>query len=88
MAKKAIKVKIIKKAGDKTLVGEYIILRKHPVYPKYVKSRSKYMIHDENNSYKVGDVVYIKEHRPFSKRKNWVIVKSDTTDNKSKEGGK
>lgn len=88
MAKKAIKVKIIKKSGDKTLKGELIIIRKHPTYLKYVKIRRKYMIHDEDNSHKVGDIVYIKEHRPFSKRKNWVIVEENTKDNESKKGEK
>jgi len=81
MAKKAIKVTIIKKSGDKSLMGEYVILKKHPVYPKYVKVRRKYMIHDEDNKYKVGDKVLIKEFRPLSKKKNWIIVE----DNKSKK---
>ena len=65
-------------------MGEYVILKKHPVYLKYVKICRKYMIHDENNEHKVGDVVYIKEHRPFSKKKNWIIVE----DNKSNKEGK
>lgn len=76
MAKKAIKVTIIKKSGDKSLMGEYVILKKHPVYQKFVKVRRKYMIHDEKNEHKVGDVVYIQEHKPISKKKNWIIVKS------------
>jgi small subunit ribosomal protein S17 len=74
MAKKAIKVTIIKKSGDKSLMGEYVVLEKHPVYKKYIKVRRKYMIHDEQNKYKIGDIVFIQEHRPFSKKKSWVIV--------------
>jgi small subunit ribosomal protein S17 len=79
MAKKALKVTIIKKSGDKSLIGEHIILKKHDVYPKYIKIRRKYMVHDENNSHKVGDIVYIKEHKPISKRKNWIIVEENKT---------
>jgi len=79
MAKKAIKVTIVKKSGDKSLMGEYVVLEKHPVYLKYVKVRRKYMIHDENNQHKIGDVVYIQEHRPFSKKKNWIIVEDSNS---------
>ena len=74
MAKNDIKVKIIKKAGDKTVVGEASFLKQHPIYKKYVKVYKKYMIHDEGNVVKVGDEVFIKSSRPFSKMKTWVIV--------------
>lgn len=74
MAKRDIKVKIIRKAGDKTVVGETSFLRQHPIYKKYVKSFKRYMIHDENNTAKIGDEVMIRSSRPISKRKTWVIV--------------
>ncbi len=77
MAKNDIKVKIIKKAGDKTVVGEASFLKQHPIYKKYVKVFKKYMIHDESNDVKVGDEVFIKSSRPFSKRKTWVIVNKE-----------
>ena len=69
-----IKVKIISKAGDKTVVGQSSSLKIHPIYKKYVKVVKKYMIHDENNSVKVGDEVFIKSSKPISKRKTWVIA--------------
>ena len=69
-----IKVKIISKAGDKTVVGESSSLKMHPIYKKYIKVAKKYMIHDESNSVKVGDEVFIKSSRPISKRKSWVIA--------------
>lgn len=74
MATKSIKVKIIKKAGDKTVVGEFEYLKQHPIYKKYIRVFKKYMIHDETNTVKVGDVVSIKSCRPISKRKTWIIV--------------
>lgn len=74
MAKRDIKVKIIRKAGDKTVVGETSFLRQHPIYKKYVKLSKRYMIHDENNTVKIGDEVMIRSSRPISKRKTWVIV--------------
>ncbi len=77
MAQNSIKVKIIKKAGDKTIVGESSYLKQHPVYKKYIKVSKKYMIHDENNSVKVGDEVFIKSSRPISKRKTWIVVNKE-----------
>lgn len=77
MAQNSIKVKVIKKAGDKTIVGESSYLKKHPVYKKYIKVSKKYMIHDENNSVRIGDEVFIKSSRPISKRKTWIVVNKE-----------
>lgn len=44
---------------------------KHPKYQKYVSSRSKYMVHDEQQECRVGDEVEIIESRPLSKLKRW-----------------
>ena len=47
---------------------------KHPKYGKYVTRTTKLHVHDENNECRVGDVVLIKESRPISKTKSWVLV--------------
>ncbi|MDR2527090.1 MAG: 30S ribosomal protein S17 [Rickettsiales bacterium] len=72
---KELKVKVISKAGDKTVVGLYFWMQKHPLYGKYVKKRKKYMIHDESNKIAVGEEIFIKESRPISKKKSWIAVK-------------
>ena len=46
---------------------------KHELYGKIVAKSSKYHAHDENNEFKLGDVVEISESRPLSKTKNWVV---------------
>jgi len=74
MAQNNIKVKVIGKAGDKTIVGENSYLYQHPIYKKYIKRTRKYMIHDENNEINVGDEIFIKSTRPISKKKVWVVV--------------
>ncbi|MDA7697557.1 30S ribosomal protein S17, partial [Gammaproteobacteria bacterium] len=33
--------------------------------------------HDENNSAAIGDQVTVKECRPFSKSKTWILVEGD-----------
>lgn len=50
---------------------------KHPIYGKYVTKSTKLKAHDENNECKEGDLVTIKEGRPTSKTKAWVLVKID-----------
>tara|TARA_B100001175_G_C18948759_1_gene374898 strand:- start:47 stop:316 length:270 start_codon:yes stop_codon:yes gene_type:complete len=46
---------------------------KHPLYNKYIYKTTKIMIHDEENASKVGDKVMIRESKPISKNKAWVL---------------
>lgn len=65
--------KVVSDARDKT-VSVLIERRvKHPLYGKIVKKFAKYQAHDENNQYKVGDVVIIAETKPVSKTKSWTV---------------
>ncbi len=47
---------------------------KHPKYGKYIKKSTKYKVHDQDNSCKIGDVVTITEVRPISKNKSWKLI--------------
>lgn len=47
---------------------------KHPIYGKFITKTKKYMVHDENNDAKQGDIVRIMETRPLSKNKKWRLV--------------
>ena len=44
-------------------------------YGKIQRRTSLFMVHDENNSAKVGDRVAIVETRPLSRRKRFVVVR-------------
>ena len=46
-----------------------------PVYGKYIKSRAKYHAHDEKEEYRQNDVVEIRESRPLSRTKRWVVIR-------------
>lgn len=48
---------------------------RHPVYGKFISKSKKFHVHDEANSLEIGDVVQIKECRPLSKTKSWVLDK-------------
>ena len=48
--------------------------KKHPRYLKYYQATERFKAHDEKNEYHTGDKVLIRETRPLSKEKRWVII--------------
>ncbi|NMG57350.1 30S ribosomal protein S17 [Geitlerinema sp. P-1104] len=48
----------------------------HPKYGKTMVQTRRYKAHDENNDCNEGDRVRIRESRPLSKEKRWVIVET------------
>ncbi|AYN24575.1 30S ribosomal protein S17 [Buchnera aphidicola] len=48
---------------------------KHPIYGKFVKKTTKLHIHDEKNECSIGDLIEIRESRPISKTKSWILVR-------------
>ncbi len=65
---------IVSDRMDKTRVVQMLWVSKDPVYKKPFKRFVKFKAHDEDNAAKVGDIVRIKECRPISKDKRWVIT--------------
>ena len=59
---------------DKTISVLIYRLVKHKKYDKYLRRSSVFKAHDENNVAKVGDKVSIREVRPLSKTKRWMLV--------------
>lgn len=62
-------------SGTKTVRVALNALVKHPLYEKYIRRRSRLLVHDEDSSAKVGDTVEIAQCRPISKRKAWRLVR-------------
>ena len=46
----------------------------HPKYKKYMRRSKKVLVHDVGNTAQVGENVVIRETRPVSKRKHFVLV--------------
>ncbi len=67
--------KVISCSGEKSLRVAMDYKVKHPKYGKYVRRRSTFAVHDEQNQAKVGDVVVISPCRPYSKTKSWRLIK-------------
>ncbi|HDM76259.1 MAG TPA: 30S ribosomal protein S17 [Deltaproteobacteria bacterium] len=59
---------------DKTAVVQIQSLVKHPVYKKYVRRYTKVKAHDAENRCHIGDRVKVRECRPLSKTKRWIVV--------------
>jgi small subunit ribosomal protein S17 len=60
---------------EKTVVVKIEVLKKHPIYGRYVRSTTKFKAHDETNDCGIGDTVEIMECRPLSKDKCWRVVR-------------
>ena len=58
---------------DKTVVVSVETMKRHPLYGKTMRTSRKFKAHDEENRSKVGDRVRIRESRPLSKEKRWVV---------------
>ena len=75
-SRKTTKVGLVtSSAADKSVVVKVENLVMHPLYSKFVRTSSKFMAHDEENSCNEGDRVLIEECRPLSKRKRWLVRK-------------
>ena len=74
MPKKILNGFVVSSKPDKTIT--VVVERKyqHPVLKKVIKAKKKYSAHDENNKYKKGDKVSIRECRPYSKSKRFEVI--------------
>ena len=82
MSKKELNGKVIKDQNNKTVIVLVKRRYSHPFYGKVITNSKKYHAHDENNTYKIGDSVNIKESRPISKLKSWVVINNSSKENK------
>ncbi len=74
MPKKILNGVVVSNKPNKTIT--VIVERKyqHPVLKKVIKAKKKYNVHDENNKFKNGDKVSIRECKPFSKSKKFEVI--------------
>ncbi|QJC37787.1 30S ribosomal protein S17 [Enterobacteriaceae endosymbiont of Donacia bicoloricornis] len=71
---KILKGKVISNKMQKSIIVSINRLIKHPIYGKYINRTTKLHVHDEKNICNIGDFVEIKECRPLSKTKSWILV--------------
>jgi small subunit ribosomal protein S17 len=67
---------VVKSAMKDTVTVLVERYEKHPKYKKYMRLSKKFLVHNPGNTIEVGTKVTIKETRPISKRKRFVIAES------------
>lgn len=71
---RTVQGRVVSNKMDKTITVAVERKVKHPIYGKFIKRTTKLHAHDETNQCNQGDVVTIRECRPLSKSKNWMLV--------------
>ena len=71
---RALTGKVVSNSRDKTISVMVERRERHPIYKKYIKRSTKVHAHDENNECGLGDVVRVRESKPFSKTKSWALL--------------
>jgi len=66
--------KVVSTKMKDTVVVLVTRYRKHPKYGKFLVRSKRLKAHDKGNTCSLGDTVFIKETRPISKDKNFIVV--------------
>ena len=74
MPKRVLQGTVVSTLNQNTLTVSVERRFKHPVLKKTIRRSKKYRAHGENNSYKAGDMVKIRETVPISKTKRWEVI--------------
>ena len=73
MPKRILTGTVVSSNTNKTIVVKVTRRVQHKLYKKIISQSKKYHAHDENNLFKVGDIVKIIESKPISKLKSWAV---------------
>jgi len=74
MPKRILQGVVVSDKSNKTVTVKVERRYSHPLLQKTVRQSKKYKAHDEHNQFKIGDVVSIRESRPISKDKHWIVI--------------
>ena len=65
---------VIARKMSKTVTVQVVRQIRHPLYKKIVRKKQTFLVHDETEKCKIGDVIRIIETRPISKLKRWRVL--------------
>ena len=71
---RTVQGRVVSNKMDKSITIAVERKVKHPIYGKFIKRTTKLHAHDETNQCNEGDFVTVKECRPLSKSKTWMLV--------------
>lgn len=72
---KTTKAVMVGKSGDKSIKVAIDYIYRHPKYGKFLRRQTRLIVHDERNEAGIGDIVEVAECRPYSRTKNWRLVR-------------
>lgn len=64
---------VVRRSGDKTVAVAVHTVKVHPMYHKRSRATKIYLVHDPRDEAQVGESVTIRQSRPLSARKRWVL---------------
>ena len=70
---KTLRCRVHSDKMNKSRVGVVERRVKHPVVGKYITRTTKIMFHDEANQCRIGDEVMIRQTKPFSANKTFIL---------------
>ena len=65
---------VVSSKSNKTITVEVQRVKEDTLYKKRFTVKKKFYAHDEENLAQEGDVVRIREARPMSKMKRWMLM--------------
>lgn len=65
---------VVSDKPNKTVTVSVETMVRHPKYKKRIRRSKRFMVHDEQNSARLGDTVRIIETRPISAHKRWRLA--------------
>ncbi|MBF2018600.1 MAG: 30S ribosomal protein S17 [Hydrococcus sp. C42_A2020_068] len=71
---------VVSNKMEKTVIVAVENRSPHPKYGKIVVKTKKFKAHDEENRCREGDRVRIRETRPLSRTKRWIVTEILNTD--------
>jgi len=77
MPKRVLQGVVVSDKNTKTVVVQVERRYTHPLLKKTVRRTKKFHAHDEDDTFKVGDIVRIEESKPISKNKRWVVLREN-----------
>jgi small subunit ribosomal protein S17 len=66
--------RVVSDRMQKTVVVEVEAAKRHPLYGRTIRVRTRFKAHDENGEARKCDWVRIQETRPLSRDKRWRVV--------------
>jgi small subunit ribosomal protein S17 len=78
MPKKELVGKVISNKMQKTIVVAVETRSAHEKYEKPILRTRKFKAHDPESKCKVGDRVRLRECRPLSREKRWIVIEVAT----------